>query len=231
MLGYEVTSVEARGTLGSVAFDGNSLFFTADHPDSDAGHPDNRQETFFMVRGANGQQALVEVTIHGDNDPIIAMDDVLAIGEGQTSANLYDSLMANDQDLDYNFLSQRILAVNSANALGTVQFDFAAKTLTYTAPEGLAEGETITDSFTYLVGDGYGSTDTATVTVTVTGGADGGASVSLMQAALAFEEPISMAPMLSAFLAAGGAEGADPVLGGIPILQPDMLFMQDLPIL
>jgi VCBS repeat-containing protein len=160
------------------------------------------------------------------------MDDVLAIGEGQTSTNLYDSLMANDQDLDYNFLSQKILAVNSANALGSVQFDFAAKTLTYTAPQGLAEGETITDSFTYLVGDGYGSTDTATVTVTVTGAADGSASVFMSEAraaAPAGGEAFGVIQKPGAFLGAGD-QGADDSVCMFRVLQPELLFGQELPI-
>jgi VCBS repeat-containing protein len=220
LLGFEVSGVEARGTLGTVTFDGTSLFFTADHPESDSSLPDNRQETFFMVRGANGQKALVEVTIHGENDPITAVDDFLTIGEGEISANLYDSLMANDQDLDYGFLSQKILSVDSAGTQGSVQFDADAKTLTYTAPEGLAEGETITDSFTYLVSDGYGSTDTATVIVTVTGTANG--------AVMSVNQDQGGGALAGAFVAPGaesGGEGFAPAaLPAAEILGAEMIF-------
>ena len=48
--------------------------------------PDNRDHTYFQVTGANGQKALVEVEIHGLNDDIVAMDDLLSMVEGGTSA-------------------------------------------------------------------------------------------------------------------------------------------------
>jgi VCBS repeat-containing protein len=148
------------------------------------------------------------------------VDDFLTIGEGEISANLYDSLMANDQDLDYGFLSQKILSVDSAGTQGSVQFDADAKTLTYTAPEGLAEGETITDSFTYLVSDGYGSTDTATVIVTVTGTANG--------AVMSVNQDQGGGALAGAFVAPGaesGGEGFAPAaLPAAEILGAEMIF-------
>jgi hypothetical protein len=89
--------------------------------------------------------------------------------------------------------------------------DTFKQTLTYSAAGiELAPGETRTDSFSYTVTDGWGSSDTATVTVTITGAPDGGTSM-----AMAGGESI-----LSAF--AGGAGGShldDAEFASFPSMQ------------
>jgi hypothetical protein len=58
--------------------------------------------------------------------------------------------------------------------------DTFKQTLTYSAANiDLAPGETRTDTCSYTVTDGWGSSDTATVTVTITGGPNGGAMTSM----------------------------------------------------
>jgi VCBS repeat-containing protein len=118
--------------------------------------------------------------IYGTNDQIVAVDDSVAVGEGDVSGNLWSSLMANDTDLDFDAVARRIESVDTTGTQGSVAFDASTKMLTYSAAGlDLDEGESITDSFSYQVTDGYGSSDIATVTVTVTGGADGTAGVSM----------------------------------------------------
>jgi VCBS repeat-containing protein len=118
--------------------------------------------------------------------------------------------MANDTDVDSSPIGRRILSVDTAGTQGSVLFDAATKTLTYSAAGiDLAPGETITDTFTYTVSDSVSGSqpDTATVTVTVIGAA-----------------------AMSAFLAEGEAEvfGAD--FAGYALVHPEQLMIADMPI-
>jgi VCBS repeat-containing protein len=202
-MGIEPVAVEAEGLLGTLDFDpvNGGLFFTADHDSSDAQLPDSPyQWTYFTVIGTDGETAVIGMAISGVNDQIVAVDDAVAVGEGATSGNLWAALLGNDIDPDSGVNGRRIVSVDTAGTQGTVTLTKSA--LTYSAAGiDLAEGETMTDSFTYTVNDGYGSIDTATVTVTVTGTANGGASIAMS------EGPSGDAPaILSAFLPAGEQE-------------------------
>jgi len=187
-MGIETVAVDTEGLLGTLLFEDGVLEFTADHKSSDALAGDQHQWTYFTVTGAEGETALIGLQIWGVNDDVVAIDDALTIGEGATSGNLWGSLIGNDQDPDSSLLTRRIQSVDTTGTQGHVAFDPATKTITYSASGiDLAEGETITDTFTYTVWDGaMGSNpDTATVTVTVTGTA-GGAGFAMASAA-AFE--------------------------------------------
>jgi VCBS repeat-containing protein len=115
------------------------------------------------------------ITVADLNEAPVASGEGAAIGEDGTTANLIPELLANDSDADGDSLS--VQSVNTAGTLGTVMFDAAAQTLTYSADhdsfDWLAVGETVVDRFTYTVTDAAGLTSTATVEVTVTGLADG----------------------------------------------------------
>jgi VCBS repeat-containing protein len=202
-MGIEPVAVETDGLLGTLDFDpvNGGLFFTADHDSSDAQLPDSPyQWTYFTVIGTEGETAVIGMAISGVNDQIVAVDDSVAVGEGATSGNLWPGLLGNDIDPDSGVNGRRIVSVDTAGTQGTVTLTKSA--LTYSAAGiDLAEGETMTDSFTYTVNDGYGSIDTATVTVTVTGTANGGASVAMSEGPSGDAQAI-----LSAFLPAGEQE-------------------------
>jgi len=214
--GIETVAVDTQGLLGTLVFEEGFLEFTADHKSSDALNGDQHQWTYFTVTGADGETALIGLQIWGVNDDVVAIDDELAIGEGGTSGNLWSALIGNDQDPDSSVVARRILSVDTTGTQGTVSFDPVTKTVTYSAAGiDLAEGATITDTFTYTVSDGsIGSNpDTATVTVTVTGAA-GGASAS-MAAGSAF--------------GGGGASAFDFGFAGFELAQPEILGV-DLPV-
>ncbi|HEX8308488.1 MAG TPA: Ig-like domain-containing protein [Allosphingosinicella sp.] len=181
-VGFTITGADGgKGTLGTVFFDGGVLTFTADDPFSDELNADMHHTTTFTVTGAEGQAAMIMAIVAGSNDEILAVDDQVAIAEGEATDNLWSTVLANEVDPDgFNL---RIDSVDTAGTHGTVFFDAFMQTLTYSA-EGLDldPGEIFTDSFSYLVNDAWGSTDTATVFVTVTGGAGGGAGVSMSEA-------------------------------------------------
>lgn len=207
-MGFEPVAVETEGTLGTVIFDLDAgiLSFTADHKSSDILNYDQEQWTYFTIVNAEGERKLIGMVIEGNNDPILAVDDAVAIGEGQVSGNLWNALIGNDQDVD-SFMFE-ILSVDASGTQGQVAFDAHDRILTYSAANlDLAPGETITDTFTYEVEDGFGSTDTATVTVTVTGGSDGSASVAMSTSLAQPQAAFGTAPA-SAFLPEGGEAAA-----------------------
>jgi VCBS repeat-containing protein len=169
-----------HGTLGTVSFGNGILSFAADHDFSDRLLPDQSHSTTFTVFGPEGQKKTIMAVVEGINDQIVAVDDAFAVGEGQTSLNLWKSVIGNEIDPDGSIHSNRILSVGTEGTQGMVSFDASSRTLTYSAANiDLAPGETMTDSFTYVVTDGWGSEDTATIVVTVTGGPVGGASMAM----------------------------------------------------
>ncbi len=112
------------------------------------------------------------MTVTGVNDAPVAFADSVAVNENATTANLVPLLLANDTDVDTGD-TRSITAVNTTGTIGTVAFNAATQTLTYSAnaaaQDALAAGQTATDSFSYTVADSQGATSSATVTVTVTG--------------------------------------------------------------
>jgi VCBS repeat-containing protein len=181
--GFDIVGVDSSHAVGTVLFDHDAgiLSFTADDPSSDALQYDGHSETWFTVFGDNGQKAVIGMVIEGNNDDIVAVDDAVTVGEGQATGNLWSTLIANEIDPDGGAPEREILSVGTAGTQGAVSFDPVARTVSYSAAGiDLAPGQTLTDSFTYTVEDGWGSEDSATVMVTVTGGADGSVSASMV---------------------------------------------------
>ena len=130
--------------------------------------------------------ATVTVTINGANDAPVAADDTGTVGEDDVLAVTSNGVLTNDTDPD----ASDVLSVAAVNgtpvdatsglvqvtlASGAIVSMSAAGTYSYDtngAFEGLAVGESTTDSFTYTVSDGNGGTDTATVTITINGAND-----------------------------------------------------------
>jgi VCBS repeat-containing protein len=204
-----------HGTIGTVSFDDGVLSFAADHDFSDHLLPDQSHSTTFTVFGPEGQKKTIMAVVEGMNDQIVAVDDAFSVGEGQTTGNLWKSIVSNEIDPDGSIHSNRILEVGTEGTKGLVSFDESSRTLTYSAANiDLAPGETMTDSFTYLVTDGWGSQDTATVFVTVTGAPNGGTSMSM----------VGGDAILSAFVGgAGGSHLDDADFASFPA-RPEMLM-------
>ncbi|HEX8225239.1 MAG TPA: Ig-like domain-containing protein [Allosphingosinicella sp.] len=197
-----IEGVEGPSMGGSIKFDdfAGILNFAADHDSFDLLLPDQKMESYFNVVGADGEKKLIGMVIHGINDQIVAVDDVVAVGEGATTGNLWTSLISNDHDVESGLASRRIVSLDTNGTDGTVVMDTFKQTLTYSAANiDLAPGETRTDTFSYTVTDGWGSSDTAIVTVTITGAAEGSASVAM---AVAGAESL-----MAAFAPPGGGGG------------------------
>jgi VCBS repeat-containing protein len=180
--GFDIVGVDSSHAKGTVLFDhdGGILTFIADDPSSDALLPDQHQDTWFTVIGDNGKKAVIGMVIEGVNDQVVAVDDNVSVGEGQATGNLWSTLIGNEIDPDGSPASRDILSVGTAGTQGVVTFNSSTDTVSYSAAGiDLAPGQTLVDSFTYVVSDNWGSTDTGTVFVTVTGNADGSASMAM----------------------------------------------------
>jgi choice-of-anchor C domain-containing protein len=125
----------------------------------------------YVVSDGNGgtDTATVTVTVEGRNDGPTAVADAATTDE-DTGIDI--AVLGNDTDPD----TTDVLSVQSVSATSTlgaavildgtnVEYDPTGAA----ALQGLAEGETATDSFTYVVSDGNGGTDSATVTLGVVG--------------------------------------------------------------
>jgi VCBS repeat-containing protein len=169
-----VSATSAAGALvsisgGQVLYDPGQLFQSLSQ-----GQVFNDSFTYTIVDGAGAQStATVTVAITGANDLPFANPDANAITEGMTSVS--GNLLANDTDPD----SGAVLHVSPGGATingqyGTLSFDDDGS-YTYTlhngAPEveGLAQGETRTDQFFYVVADQFGVGGGASLTISVTG--------------------------------------------------------------
>ncbi len=119
------------------------------------------QATYTVSDGQGGvDTAALHFQIAGIEDGVIANDDTLEIDEDHIGVTT--TVMSNDIDIEGN----RTLVVHdySQGEHGTVSYNDDG-TFTY-IPDDNFHG---TDSFTYMIYDGYGHHDTATVTVTVHG--------------------------------------------------------------
>jgi VCBS repeat-containing protein len=182
---FDIVGVDASHALGTVEFDleAGILSFTADHDSSDRLNYDQHQETWFTVLGSEGEKIVVGMWIEGNNDAIVAVDDQVAIGEGQATGNLWSTMVSNEIDPDGSIHWHEILSVGTAGTQGVVTFDAGNRSVTYSAANlDLDPGEVLVDSFTYVVDDSFGAVDTGTVFVTVTGNADGSFSTSMAPA-------------------------------------------------
>jgi len=121
-------------------------------------------------------------TIHldGTNNAVDAFGDGNAINEDVT-VPVTGNVLDNDDDFDDDALNVTSVNGDTANvgqALSGLYGDVtihADGTYSYaldntkTAIQALADGVTVTDTFTYDVADGFGGTDQATLTITITG--------------------------------------------------------------
>lgn len=107
--------------------------------------------------------------LNGMNNAVLAGDDAVATSENSALTISADTLLANDREFDGDTIE--ITSVSAASAAGA-SVTFENGEINYDPGdlfEHLGVGETATDTFTYLVDDGNGGSDTATVTVTITG--------------------------------------------------------------
>ena len=114
------------------------------------------------------------ITITGANDRPVAAKDTATANEN--GASILIDVLANDSDVDSDDDSTTLKVVAASSSSGAaVTFTGAPGAgITYdpnstNAFEGLAAGETTTDTITYTIEDSHGAQSSAVVTLTVTG--------------------------------------------------------------
>ena len=145
-----------QASHGTVVKNGNGTFTYT--PDSGFFGTDSYTYTLEDDGGLT-DTATVNITVTEINDPPVAGDDA-ASGDEDT-AIVTGNVLSNDSDPDDTLDSGSISGFSQGNH-GSVAYNNNG-TFTYT-PDADFFG---TDSFTYIVDDGRGESDTATVTITV----------------------------------------------------------------
>jgi len=127
-----------------------------------------RTVTFEVDDGSATGSDTRDINVTAVNDAPVAEDD------DETTDKLTPTtvdVLANDSDVDNDSADLSVSGFDDSGTQGQVT-DNGDGTFGYDPDgqfDGLAAGETATDTFTYTVSDGNGGTDTATVTITVTG--------------------------------------------------------------
>lgn len=156
-LTFDVVSGPANG---SASLDFGDFFFTLDGAFEDVSAGTFRDVEIVYTAtdglGAVSDPGTITVRVTGENDPVTGVDDTATVD--QDSTVLIDAA-ANDTDID----SADVLTVTAVGAASNGTVVVEAGQARYTPDAGFSG----TDSFTYTVSDGNGSTDTATVSVTV----------------------------------------------------------------
>ena len=114
------------------------------------------------------------VSVLDAHEAPVAANDSFSVVEGGVVNDLAAILLGNDVDPDGGTL--RILSVDTDGTTGTVEFNAETQSLRYFANggeiDGLAQGESLLDTFTYTVIDANGATHSARVTINVDGAVD-----------------------------------------------------------
>ncbi len=128
--------------------------------------------------------------LDGTNNAVLAGDDTVSASEDSGAVLTAASLLAND--LEYDGDTVALLSVDTVSASGAsvALIDGEISYQPGTTFDALAAGEVATDTFSYVVTDGKGGTDTATVTVTITGTNDA-PTLSVDDAAITIDENTS----------------------------------------
>ncbi|WP_418152336.1 tandem-95 repeat protein [Litorimonas sp. RW-G-Af-16] len=173
-------SITPSDLPSGLTFDGTTIFGTPD-PDASQGGVSGVYDIPVTATDPNGASFTTIVTYTISNPAPIAVDDVEVTDEDTVLSDtvLVDNGSGVDSDPDGDTLvvtevngtaitSGNVITLPSGalltmNSNGSYDYDPNGQY------EGLAVGETATDSFTYLISDGEGGTDLATVTVTVEG--------------------------------------------------------------
>ena len=139
-----------------------------------------------MVTDNNGVSSTqpVIITVTGTNDAPVAVADVAGVKEDTPPNPVSGNLLANDPDVDSNDThtvsavtggSDNGTTITTVGTYGTLVITKATGDYTYTLANGqanvqaLAEGQQVTDVFTYINSDNHGGVSSSTLTVTVTG--------------------------------------------------------------
>ncbi|WP_299547518.1 ExeM/NucH family extracellular endonuclease [uncultured Tateyamaria sp.] len=167
--GFGFDTAQYAGSIDDYAISTRSWWGPTTVKSVDPSVDDAGRDTLYSVEALYFAEDDYPLFLNGLNNAVLAGDDAVSTAENATLTITTGALLANDQEFDGD--TTEITSVSATSAAGaTVTLDGGE--ISYdpgTLFDNLAVGETATDTFTYVVDDGKGGTDTATVTVTVTG--------------------------------------------------------------
>jgi VCBS repeat-containing protein len=151
---------------------------------------DGQQVTDVFTNADNhggSSASTLTLTVSGSNDAPVAVADVAAVTEDALPNPVSGNLLTNDTDVDsldthtVSALSggtDNGTTITKVGTSGTLVVTKATGAYTYTLANGqanvqaLADGQQVTDVFTYTDSDNHGGSSASTLTVTVTGAAE-----------------------------------------------------------
>ena len=167
-----IQAVNSSNTIGVLTFDGETVKYApGDTFDFLKAGQQVQDEFEYTVSDGDGgmQVAKVSITVIGGNDAPRAMKDV-ALYDEDDGANVLN-LVANDSDPEQDPLS--IESIDTSGTSGKVTLNNG--TVSYD-PNGqferLSAGDTVIDSFAYVVVDGNGGRSSSRVEITINGAND-----------------------------------------------------------
>ncbi|MGH1368032.1 MAG: ExeM/NucH family extracellular endonuclease [Maritimibacter sp.] len=167
--------------------------------------------------------------MNGENNAVLAGDDALATSENGVLTVAAATLLANDREFDGEEMVLLDGVVTSSAGASVTIMNGEVTYVPGALFDALSEGETATDSFTYVVDDGQGGTDIATVTVTITGEND--APVVRLPNVVSLDENTTQVTSAQATDAEGDAitfalSGADAALFTINATTGEISFLE-----
>ncbi|MDD4700762.1 MAG: VCBS domain-containing protein, partial [Desulfovibrio sp.] len=167
-------SVGAYGVLAVDALGNYSYVLDNTRPEIQAlsqGDTLTDQFVFTVTDGQSQVSKTLTVTINGTNDtPTVAASSASLTEHG----GLVGGTLPNPQDVDANDSLNFVEQHGTPGLYGSLSVDAAGNYIyipSYAVPDlqNLAEGQQLTDIFTYTVDDGHGGTATNTLTITING--------------------------------------------------------------
>ena len=138
---------------GTATFSSSYIYYT---PHSNYAGSDSFSYTITDGQGGT-DTATVTITVTPVNDPPVANDDASSVAEDSTNNQI--NVRANDNDIDGDLIT---ISSITQPTHGTASYN---SSYVFYTPATNYNGF---DSFTYVINDGHGSTDSATLTLTVT---------------------------------------------------------------
>lgn len=167
-----LVSVNGAGLAGTATVVGSNVVYDIGSAYQHLRSGATATETLsYVVSDAQGllSTGQATITVHGANDRPTAFNNSVSISEDASPYSI--DVLGNDTDVDLGD-TKRVVSVSTAGLQGSIAIAPGGGSLTYTvgaAFQALNNGQTATETFTYLMADGAGATSTATVIITILG--------------------------------------------------------------
>ena len=167
----DASGSNSRGALSIESSSGRVIYNPAGKFDNLAEGQSTDVKFNYTVTDSKGVSSTAQANVHitGVNDAPVAVDDTLALKQGESTSF---NPAGNDTDVDNGDTRRVIGVINPTTNLGQASLDPVSHAVSYTAGSAfnyLAAGQTKTETFSYTVEDRYNGSDRGDVSVTVTG--------------------------------------------------------------